>query len=98
MSSPSELAKLIAMVSSEAARSVGSSSTSLETRYDLIESSVSEEENQDTHFQVQVVSLLSKLQVPRPSDLSRKRKNRNKPPSRKRKSRAKAELLLLRVV
>ena len=91
MSSPSELAKLIAMASSEASGSVDSCSTSLETRYDVIESSTSEEENQDTHVQAQVVSLLSKLRAPRPSDLSRKRKiATNQPPSGKRKSRAAA--------
>ena len=54
VSSPSELAKLVAMAWSEASGSVGSSSTSLVTRYDVIESSASEEENEDTHVQAQV--------------------------------------------
>ena len=39
MLSPSELAKLIAMALSVASGSVGSSSTCLETRYDVIDSS-----------------------------------------------------------
>ena len=54
VSSPSKLAKLIAMASSVASGSVGSSSTSLKTHYDVIESSASEEENQDSHVQVQL--------------------------------------------
>ena len=54
VSSTSELAKLIAMALSVASGSVGSSSTNLETRYDVIESSVSEEENQDSHVQAQL--------------------------------------------
>ena len=60
--SPSELAKLIAMASSGTSGSVGSSSTSLETCYDVIESSASEEESQDTHVQAQVVSLFSSVE------------------------------------
>ena len=97
MSSPSKLAKLNAMAWLEASGSVCSSSTSLETCNDLIERFESEEEKEDTHVQVQVVSLLSKLPAPRPSDLSRKQKvatiaeNRNKQAqSGKRKSRAAA--------
>ena len=55
MSSPSKLAKLAAMASSEALGSVGSSSTSLKTRYNVIKSSTSEEENYYAHVQAQVV-------------------------------------------
>ena len=57
LSSPSKLAKLIAMAWLEASGSVGSSSTSLETSNDLIQSSASEEEKEDMHVQVQVVLL-----------------------------------------
>ena len=67
MAPPSELAKLIAMASSDASGYVGSSSTSLKNLYDVIESSVSEEDNQGTHVQAQVVLLLSILRAPRPS-------------------------------
>ena len=85
--SPSELAKLIAMALSVVSGSVGSSSTSLETRYDVIESAASEEENQDARSSAAIVSLLIKLRAPRPSDLSRKQKiATNQLPSGKRKN------------
>ena len=61
MSSPSKLAKLIAMALSDASGSVGSSNAILETRYDVIESSASDEDNLHKHVQARVVSLLSKL-------------------------------------
>ena len=96
----------------EALGSVDSSSTSLETHYDVIESSASEKENQDTHVHAQVISLLSKLRAPSLCDLVAQvkksqqlwkiaigAKNRNKPATQwKTQSRAAAAESGLKII
>jgi len=87
-SSTSEFSELSSGCSSSSHTESSASAPSCDPVGLAVDSSVSERE--DPEEDVQVVSLLSKLRAPRPSDLSRKRKIAANPPCGKRRSRAHA--------
>jgi len=84
----SEFSELSSGCSSSSHTESSASASSCDPVGLAVDSSVSERE--DPEENIQVVSLLSKLRAPRPSDLSRKQKIAANPPCGKRKSRAHA--------